>query len=623
MTERMLPRLAPETLDPPDAGQVQGAPMRPDRRSRDAAGQWRRRLLEAVGAAAGMAALCAWLVLVAVHSNSALVNSDGATVVLQGQAFAHGNVLLEGWHLSLDSWWSLDVPFYAAATALGGVRPEDLFVVPAVIATLLVVLAVVLVRGGRLGRAGWVGAAVVVAVLALPSHMFAYMLLAGPVHQSTALFSLVTFAGLRRNRFGLGFAVAVLALAAGLLGDLQMLSYAVAPVALAGLVAIRRKRSARAAAVPLAASVGGVALALVVRGVVDLLGGFDIGPTNNFATAHQILSNLAVLPETLGGLLGVVPGPYGSGGVPDGLLAVHAVSAALLGVCLALAAARLVRAMSKGTTPTRTLRASGVPAADGAVLPVGERPAPAEVEPWRLDDMLLFAAIGSICTFVALARNSNPHFARYLTEAVVVSAVLTGREVARRLARRQTAGSATPTGAFDRSLTDVRARPAAAPGHGALWRGRRVAVHLLAAGSLLVAGCFVAGSILQVSQPVPPETGSGLASFLEQHHLDRGIGDYWLASITTVESGGHVVVRPVVPANDGEPEAYNKGEVPGWFAGVPFRFLVVTDGSADEEMARGAVRAWGRPSRRFELGGDVTVLVWPHPFHVSGIQSPR
>src|SRR5579883_2275636 len=37
-----------------------------------------------------------------------LSNSDGATVALEGQALAAGNLGLHGWSLSLDSFWTID-----------------------------------------------------------------------------------------------------------------------------------------------------------------------------------------------------------------------------------------------------------------------------------------------------------------------------------------------------------------------------------------------------------------------------------------------------------------------------------------------------------------------------------
>ncbi|HLH45720.1 MAG TPA: hypothetical protein VKV25_01095, partial [Acidimicrobiales bacterium] len=255
-----------------------------------------------LAAAVALAAACVWLYVVAVHADSSVVTSDGATVVLQGRAMAAGHLLLRGWNLSLDSWWSIDVPFYAVATALDGVRPLLLLLVPAVIAGLTVAAGVVLARDRRPWRqpAALAGAAVVLGVLALPDHELANLFICSPIHVSTTLFALVAFIGLRRNRFGLGWVVAVLAFAAGLLGDLQMALYGVVPAILAGGVASARRRSLRAGALPAGAGLASIGLAVVVRGLVDLVGGFTIGPANSMASLSEIASNLASLPSYLG-----------------------------------------------------------------------------------------------------------------------------------------------------------------------------------------------------------------------------------------------------------------------------------------------------------------------------------
>ena len=68
---------------------------------------------------------------------------------------------------------------------------------------------------------------------------------------------------------------------------------------------------------------------------------------------------------------------------------------------------------------------------------------------------------------------------------------------------------------------------------------------LAAAGAAL--GLFVVCSFgYSVSGPWPSDPVATLTSWLEAHHLHEGIGDYWTASITTVESGGRVTVRPVL-----------------------------------------------------------------------------
>jgi hypothetical protein len=94
-------------------------------------------------------------------------NSDDATLVLQGQSISSGHFTLQGWDLSYDSFWTVDVIFYALAVRLLGVSPELLNLVPAVIAALLVLVSVLLTRQGRSDRGFFAGAGLVVALLAL------------------------------------------------------------------------------------------------------------------------------------------------------------------------------------------------------------------------------------------------------------------------------------------------------------------------------------------------------------------------------------------------------------------------------------------------------------------------
>ena len=71
---------------------------------------------------AGLAVLGALLYAASVHA--APGNSDGATVILEGKALSGGNLTLRNWALSMDSFWLVDVPFYAVAVLLAGVKPQ-------------------------------------------------------------------------------------------------------------------------------------------------------------------------------------------------------------------------------------------------------------------------------------------------------------------------------------------------------------------------------------------------------------------------------------------------------------------------------------------------------------------
>jgi hypothetical protein len=522
----------------------------------------------------GTTVLMVWMYSLAVHANSTSVDSDGATVILQGQAVATGHVLLHGWTLSLDSWWTLDVVFYALATAVVGVRPVLLLAVPALIAALVVLMGIVMSRRGRQGGAAIAGSITVLAVLALPTHALAANFIVGPIHVSTALFALAAFWGLRRGRLGLGWLIAVILLAAGLLGDLQMLSYGVIPAVIAGLVAMARRRSISAGSATVSAGVASVALALAIRKLVVLLGGFQLGATNSTASPHQLLLNLERLLPNLAELLGLDNSSYGTGGVPVALQTVHVIVAALLALSLVKGVVRLVGGAWRGSTPSE---------------PAGSLNGQ-EVDPWRLDDLLVVATLGPVVDFVVLSRDSSS-YVRYLTAAVIFATILAGRFV-----------------------TLWWARP---------HRGNLQA-RVLFVGAITTA-CFLAASGLQLSQPAPPSAISPLVSYLEAHHLTLGVGDFWAASITTVESSGKVKVRPLVPTPDGMLEAYNKGETPGWFDGKLFQFVVYPESNGPASTINvsllTASKTWGAPASTYSVAG-YTILQWRHPITVTAFQ-PR
>src|SRR5665213_561483 len=185
-------------------------------------------------------------------------NSDSSTVVLEGYAMIHGNPLLHNWSLSLDSFWTVDAPFYALAYLLVGLRPILVNFIPALLGLLVIVSGACIARDGVRGRAAVIAASAVVILLVLPSHALAFFLLQGPWHIGTALWCLLAFWALRSGRFGWGWGAAVVLLAAGLLGDIQALALGVLPIFAAGLVAIARTRTWRSGLAPISAALAGI-----------------------------------------------------------------------------------------------------------------------------------------------------------------------------------------------------------------------------------------------------------------------------------------------------------------------------------------------------------------------------
>ena len=319
------------------------------------------------------------------------VTPDGATVLLEGQSIATGNVALRGWALSLDSFWGIDAAFYALAVRLVGLRVDLLHIVPALLAALVIVVAVGLAVQGRRGPAAGVAAGVVVALLALPSPDLAYYLLQGPWHIGTALYCLLAFYGLGRGRFDWGFALAVLLLALGLLSDLLILGFGVLPCLVAGGVATLRCRRWRAGMPTILGGLASVALALGLRELTQAIGSFTLVNRNLVVRAPQMQANLSHLGNRLSGLLGfgsITLGPFDDGSSASRLLHLLGLVAVSLGLLAGLVA--MTRGIFTGASRQR-----------------------GSSQLWRIEDLLCFAILGDLATFVLDSPNGHSEYVKY------------------------------------------------------------------------------------------------------------------------------------------------------------------------------------------------------------------
>jgi hypothetical protein len=507
---------------------------------------------------AGFAALVTFFTVVSLHV--VVGNSDGATVVLEGHAMSTGNLLLNHWSLSFDSFWSVDAIFYTVAVLIAGVRPLLLHLVPAVIAALVVVTASVLARDRRRGGAALAGMATVFALLALPGFVLADFFLQGPLHVGTILFCLLAFAGLRSGRLGWGWALAVVVLAAGALGDFQTVALGMVPAFVAGIVAMVRTRNWRRGITTAAAPVAALAITGAVRVVTHILDTFSIASANPTAPPSRFAANIGLIGVWGVHMLGIGGGDLGPGGVPGPLQAVH-----VLGVV-----AVAIGVIAAGLGLTRGIRhAHGV-----SVDPT---------ESWRLDDLLVIAFVADLAVFVLFTTTSTDQtFSRYLTGAVVFGAILAGRAVAGALH--------TPRSPWMRR------------------GGAVLGVAVLAA--------FGAGTAFTVAAAAPGRPYQQLGAFLEAHHLDRGIGDYWSASVTTVATGQSVTIRPVIADATDRIVSYDRQSSSMWYTGQSFQFLVYDTAHLWGNVNLVSASKTFGPTARTYVVGTYRVLVWNHPVSV-------
>jgi hypothetical protein len=482
-------------------------------------------------------------------------NSDGATVVLEGQAMKAGNLILHGWSLSLDSFWTVDAVFYMLVELVSGTRLMLLYLVPAIIAALVVVVAAWLARGNRPGVGGVVAGATVVVLLGLPSRVFSSFFLTGPLHVGTALWCLIAFAGLRSGRFGWGWMVAVVFLAAGALGDFQMAALGMASSFAAGVVAMLRFRNWRSGMPEISAAIGALFLAGVLHELSDAAGAFSINTYHPKASLSQMLVNVEHIPTWGANMLGVGKGDIGNGGVPALLQAVHVVGLFVVVVGVGVAIAALVRGALQGP-------------------PMAAH----DPESWRLDDLLVFAFLFDLVIFIVLTSTNNHAFMRYLTAAVIFGTVLAGRWMG---------------------------QLAKAVGSTQLRRGS-------VALCLVVVAAYGSAFGVSLTAPIPDRPYIQLGQFLENHHLLLGIGDYWSASATTVATDGAVKVRPVVTNPKGIVERYQRQSTASWYAGKSFEFLVYNTALPWGGIQSSTAMATFGPIARTYVVGSYRVLVWSH-----------
>ena len=518
-----------------------------------------RHWLAMTSGALGFFVLVAVLYAAAHHAFAG--DSDGATVVLQGQSMGSGNLTLHGWALSLDSFWTIDAVVYTLVELVSGVRGMLLYLVPALIAAAVILVGVFLARDGRRGVSAVAAGVTVVVLLGLPNHELANVFLRGPLHVGTALLCLVAFAGLRSGRLGWGWVAGVLCLAAGVLGDFQTAVLGVGSVFAAGLVAALRTRAWRAGIPELSASAAALVVAALVRAVSEAVGTFSVNSSHPVASWSRIVTNLRHLPSLAANLLGVGKGQLGTGGTPAALQLVHVIGVVVVAGGLIAGIVAMVRGVIRGGTSSQKPTAA-----------------------WRLEDLLVLAVLADLVVFLALTTSDDPGFLRYLTAAVIFGTVLGARWVGRLVA-------AVPSSRFAR--------------RGAL------AVGLIAVAAL------TAGFGFTLSARVPRQQSSQLDRFLEARQLDVGVGDYWSASITTVSTNGEVIVRPVIATPHGRVVRYQRQSEKAWYTDQPFQFLVYNTakrwGGVD---ATSASLTFGPAARTYTVG-PYRVLVWSHPLSVS------
>jgi len=539
----------------------------------------RRRWVEAAAFVLAAAALFAIYLRL---SRTVPENSDQANILLVASDMLHGNVLLHGWYLTDVSFYTTELPQYALLEIFFGVHANTAHIAAALTYTLVVLLAVLLARGGFTSRAAVVRLLITAGILVAPQlgvGVTALILTVG--HIGTAVPVLLILLLLDRTPQHWWVPVLTgLGLAWALVADELVLVVAVVPLALVCALrvaeaAVRERSVSRSLAtrryeLSLIAAAGVAAgLAWIAERVLRALGSYTLNPVPFTFTLHHITANLHSLwavPQIFGAdYRGLAGGPYYTA-------LLHMVSLAVVGLALLLLAWRFFA---------------------GAAL---------------VDQVLGVAIVANLVLFVVTSAGSEgPH-------EIVVVAPFGAALAARMLAGPARQLAEDPQATAARMLADPARQPAEDPQATAARTGRVLARRARAAAGLaglVVLLGYLGGLAHDVVQPASPPAFAPVASWLQAHHLRYGLGGYWESSIVTVQTDGQVKVRALLKPTLAPDLWLAK---PAWYdpAGQQANFVVLssTPGFMNNWEPRALIsKYFGRPVRVYNLG-PYTVMVW-------------
>jgi hypothetical protein len=170
------------------------------------------------------------------------VNSDGAGNALQAWAMLHGNLLLQGWHLSDVSFYTTELPEYMLVELVRGLNADVVHAAAAVTYTLAMLLAALLAKGTAAGRAGAARALITAGIMLAPQlNSGVNVLISSPDHIGTSVPVMTVWLLLdhARPRWYIPV-IAAAALACAQVADTLVLYIGVLPLALVCAVRVCR-----------------------------------------------------------------------------------------------------------------------------------------------------------------------------------------------------------------------------------------------------------------------------------------------------------------------------------------------------------------------------------------------
>ena len=549
------------------------------------------------------------------------VGSDGASNALEAWDLLHGNWLLRGWTFTDVSFYTTDLPEYAAVELVRGLNSGVVDTAAAITYTLLVLAAAALARGRARGAEGWARALIAAGIMVAPQlGNGIHVLLSQPDHVGTQVPVLGIFLLLDRapRRWYTVAAISAL-LVVTIVADKIAIMDAVVPLVLVCLFYAARTLTRRT---PRVDSGAGSEPGRPVRSEADRTARREVGeptrgetgPVAERVRAHSFELSVAIAAVAaagvaqlilvgiarLGGftLLPVDTRMVTPAGVPG-----H-VSMTLLDTLNLFGAD--VRAAQPG--PQSIFAWLHLPGIVLATAAVG-------IGLWRIpsrrdlvSDVLAIGLVVNLADFVASSIPSTPFDTRELVAVLPYGAVLAGRIFGPWLTS-ENASRTRPPRIRPFLLRSFLLRPF-------LLRPLLLRSFWLRAGvaALTLAGvCQLASLGYGATRPAAANSEQALAGWLADHHLTTGLGTYDEDNVTTLDSRGAVRLRTVSWPRSGRavPRLYQSSA--SWYdprtAYANF-VLSAAAGRTGDHIPRDEILALAGPPARTYRFESFTIMIW-------------
>ena len=230
------------------------------------------------------------------------INSDGVANILEAKSIINGNIILHGWNLPSDTFYTIDTQLDIIFTLLGISATTIYHLTPAVIYSSLNILVFLIVK--NISKNNYISLISSAIFLAFPVSTYKSLVLFSPIHVMTILFIVLAFYMYHLGGVKFKYTYSFLLLYFAVVGDPYALFIGVAPIVCYSLLMIFRESDINSLTSPymkmIASSVVAAVLAKVTVHIIGAEGGYHVVKNQmRFVSLDRFSHNIYLFFESI------------------------------------------------------------------------------------------------------------------------------------------------------------------------------------------------------------------------------------------------------------------------------------------------------------------------------------